>query len=184
MRSVARVCAVLALLVSGVPANDAAAQEFERFIGTWVLNASKSQWGTSKPPQSQIRTFDYSHDGWIVCTWRNVGASGNRGFVHWFSKLDGQHNPEFSRGRGRQSTSSIAVKKIDESTINVEGRTLPEGKYLFSGTATVSQDGKTLTWTMKDVYQGKENLTVRIYEKENAGTTSTARAAAALARNE
>ena len=167
----ARRLAILGLAVLTVAASNVSAQEFDRFIGTWVLNVSTSQWGRARPPQSQIRTFDYTHDGMIVCTWRNVSADGERGFVHWFSRLDGQHNPEFSRGRGRNSTGSMAVKKIDDSTITIEGKRLNDGSLLFTGRATLSEDGQTLTWRIKDFYdEGRENITVRSYEKEEVVT--------------
>jgi hypothetical protein len=173
MRSVARVIAIIGLIALTVSAGNVSAQEFDQFIGTWILNVSKSEWGTAKPPQSQIRTFDYTHDGRIICTWRNVSASGTRGFVHWFSKLDGQHNPEFSRGR-REATSTIAIKKIDNSSITIEGKRLSDGRVTFSGTASASKDGKTLTWRIKDIDdQGKENVSVRIYEKEEAKTSTS-----------
>ena len=162
----ARRLAILGLAVLTVAASNVSAQEFDRFIGTWVLNVSASQWATAKPPQSQIRTFDYTHDGLIVCTFRNVSADGRRRFVHWFSRLDGQHIPEFRRGRGR-STGTMAVKKIDDSTITIAGKSLDDGRELFTGRATVSEDGKTLTWRIKDYYdEGRENITVRSYEKE------------------
>ena len=166
----ARRLAILGLAMLTVAASNVSAQEFDRFIGTWVLNVSASQWGTARPPQSQIRTFDYTHDGMIVCTFRNVSADGERVFVHWFTRLDGQHIAEFLRGRGR-SPSTMAVKKIDDSTITIEGKSLDDGRELFTGRATVSEDGKTLTWRIKDFYdEGRENITVRSYEKEEVVT--------------
>lgn len=155
---------ILASAMLVIPVASPSAQEFDPLIGTWVLNVSKSQWGTAKPPQSQIRTFDYTHDGLIMCTWRNVSADGNRSFVHWFTKLDGQHRPEFQRGRARTSTSSITMKEIDDYTAEIEGKRLSDGWVTFTGTATVSKDGKTLTWKVSD--RRDKNDSVRIYEKE------------------
>ena len=166
----ARRLAILGLAVLTVAASNVSAQEFDRLIGTWVLNVSATQWGTSTPPQSQIRTFDYTHDGLIVCTFRNVSADGERVFIHWFTRLDGQHIAEFIRGSGI-SPSTMAVKKIDDSTITIEGKSLDDGRLLFTGRATVSEDGKTLTWTIKNFYdEGRENITVRRYEKEEVVT--------------
>lgn len=170
MRRFAGMLGIVVLAMVIVPVVRSSAQEFDPLIGTWVLNVSKSQWGTAKPPKSQIRTFDYTRDGLILCTWRNVSPDGNTSFVHWFTKLDGQHLPEFQRGRARNSTSSITMKKIDDYTAEVEGKRLSDGFVTFKGTATVSKDGKTLTWKVSDFRDN--NVSVRIYEKEEsrAGT--------------
>ena len=126
--------AVLALTVSVASTLRPAAQEFDPLIGTWVLNVSKSQWGTAKPPQSQIRTFDYTREGLIICTWRNISANGTAGFVHWFTKLDGEHLPEFSRGSARHSDRTISVKKTGDYTFDIEGRLIEGKKITFTGT--------------------------------------------------
>ena len=156
--------AVLASAMIVMSVTRPSAQEFDPLIGTWVLNVSKSQWGTATPPKSQIRTFDYTHDGLIICTWRNVSQNGNQGFVHWFTKLDGEHRPEFSRGRARDSYVSISVKKTGNSTLEIEGKRLKDNWVTFTGTATISEDGKTMTWRVDD--RRDKNTTVRIYEKE------------------
>jgi hypothetical protein len=163
MRLGSRLLVVLVAAMLAVPAV-VAAQEFDPLIGTWVLNVSKSQWGTATPPRSQIRTFDYTNDGLIICTWRNVSAKGEHGFVHWFTKLDGQHRPEYSRGRARDSFSSISVKKTGDYTFEVEGKRLKDNWVTFTGTGELSKDGKTLTWRVSD--RRDKNDSVRVYEKE------------------
>jgi hypothetical protein len=162
-----RLCSgVAGLLIAATiaAAPPVAAQELDPFIGTWVLNVAKSDWGTAKPPKSQIRTFDYTRDGLILCTWRNISPDGNLSYVHWFTRLDGQHLPEFQRGRARNSTSSITMKKIDPYTAEIEGKRLSDGFVTFTGVAIVSKDGKTLTWKVSD--NRDNNKSVRIYEKE------------------
>lgn len=166
MGSSSGLIAVVVSMILLVPAANSAAQEFDALIGTWVLNVSKSQWGTATPPKSQIRTFDYTHDGLIICTWRNVNAKGQPSFVHWFTKLDGEHRPEYSRGRARDSFSSISVKRTGPDTFEIEGKRLKDNWVTFTGTATISKDGKTLTWRVAD--RRDNNDTVRIYEKEEA----------------
>ena len=167
----ARRLAILGLAVLTVAASNVSAQEFDRLIGTWVLNVSASQWGTATPPQSQIRTFDYTHDGMIVCTFRNVSADGERAcFRPLVHQTRWPAHRRIHKGSGI-SPSTMAVKKIDDSTITIEGKSLDDGRLLFTGRATVSEDGKTLTWTIKDFYdEGRENITVRRYEKEEVVT--------------
>lgn len=97
-----------------------------------------------------------------MCTWRNVGAKGNLGYVHWFTKFDGEHRAEFSRGS--HSSVSIMLKKTGDRTFDVEGKRLKDGYVNFKGTGTISSDGKTLTWRVDD--NRDNNTTVRVYEKE------------------
>ena len=162
-----RLCFVaIAMLVSSVLVRSgpaALAQESNPLIGTWVLNVAKSQWGTAKPPKSQIRTFDYTRDGLIICTWRNVSESGSRGFVHWFTKLDGEHLPEFSRG-SQHSDRTISVKKTGDYTYDIEGRLIEGKKVTFTGKVEITKDGKTMNWKVDD--RRDNNTTLRVYEKE------------------
>ena len=157
---------VVTLFVSAMllaPAVNSYAQEFDAIIGTWVLNVAKSEWGKATPPKSQVRACDYSTDGLILCTWQNVGVKGNHGYVHWFTKFDGQPRPEFSRGS--HSSVSINLKRTGERTFDVEGKRLKDGFLNFKGTGTISADGKTLTWKVDDFRDN--NTTTRVYEKES-----------------
>ena len=39
----------------------------EALIGTWVLNVARSTYTSGSPPESQVRNFDYTRDGMILC---------------------------------------------------------------------------------------------------------------------
>jgi hypothetical protein len=163
-----RPCTVALLVVTALalPAAPAFAQEADPLIGTWVTNVAKSVL-TGTPFKSQIRTFDYSHDGLILCTLSTVNANGNSTFFHWFTKLDGQQMMEFNRAGKREHTNSITLKKIDDHTFEIIGKTLSSGKQHLSGTATISPDGKTMTWKTTNLdSQNRENKQIRVMEKQ------------------
>ena len=140
--------------------NGAGIRPVDRHVGPERVEVAV---GNGEAAESQIRTFDYTRDGLIICTWRNISANGTEGFVHWFTKLDGEHLPEFSRGSARHSDRTISVKKTGDYTFDIEGRLIEGKKVTFTGTVTISQDGKTMNWKVDD--RRDNNTTVRVYEK-------------------
>jgi hypothetical protein len=144
----------------------ASAQQADALIGTWVTNVEKSTL-TGTPFKSQIRTFDYSDNGLILCTLSTVTANGNVTFFHWFTRLDGVQHNEFSRSNPHKHTNSITLKKTDGRTFEIIGITLATGKQHLSGTATITEDGKTMEWrTTNLTSDGRENKQIRILEKQ------------------
>jgi hypothetical protein len=140
-------------------------QKMDALIGSWVLNVAKSK--MNPPPKSQVRTFDYTKDGMVMCTLSGESGNGNWSFFHWYTNLDGVQHPEFNRQNGATSTTTIALKKIDDHSVEIKGVTIASGKTHLTGTAVISPDGKTMTWTTKNINlsTGAENDQVRIYEK-------------------
>jgi hypothetical protein len=166
MRFCLRTLAFLAVLALGLPVSTASAQEADALIGSWATNVATSEL-TGTPFKSQIRTFDYTENGLILCTLSTVNANGSTTFFHWFTKLDGQQMPEFSRSNRREHINSITLNKIDDHTYEIIGKTLATGKQHLSGTATISTDGKTMTWKTTNLdAQNRENKQVRILEKQ------------------
>jgi hypothetical protein len=137
----------------------------EPLIGTWVLNLAKSQYDPGTAPKSEIRDFDYSRDGMILCTFHRVSAQGARSFGHWLVKFDGEFYPELQRAEGTKSTSSISLKKTADRTIEVNARR--NGAVYFWSAMEISPDGKLLTWKIKTTAgEGREISQVRVYDKE------------------
>ena len=166
MRSCLRTLAFLVVLGLPLSILGARAQEAEPLIGTWTTNIAKSEL-TGAAFKSQVRTFDYSNDGLILCTLSTVGANGDTTFFHWFTRLDGQQMPEFSRSNRREHLNSITLKKVDDRTYEIAGKTLATGKQHLSGTATISADGKTMTWRTTNLdAQNRENTQLRFLEKQ------------------
>src|SRR5689334_12423426 len=59
------------------------AQAPDPMIGTWILNLAKSHYDPGTAPKSETRSFDFSQDGKILCTFHRVSAQGTRSFGHW-----------------------------------------------------------------------------------------------------
>jgi hypothetical protein len=120
----------------------------EALIGTWVLNVSKSKYTGSTPPKSQIRNFDYSAEGKIICHIMTVGQNGNTSTFHWIVTLDGVEHPEYSRGSGSMVVAMVGIKKIDERRLGIT--TSRGGEMRQSGEWQLSEDGNTLTQILKN----------------------------------
>jgi hypothetical protein len=141
------------------------AQAPEPLIGTWILNLSKSKYDAGTAPQSEIRNFDYSRDGMVLCTFQRVSAQGTKSFGHWMFKFDGAFYPELQRAEGTKSTSAISLKKKDDRTIEVNAKR--NGAVYFWSTMAISPDGKQLTWQIKTTAgEGREIQQTRVYDKE------------------
>ena len=69
--------------------------------------------------------------------WRPC-QNGSRSFFHWFTTLDGVQHPEFTRGNGSTSTTTIALKKIDDHSFEIKGITIASGKTHLTGTGVIS----------------------------------------------
>jgi hypothetical protein len=153
------------LLVASAASVQVSAQAPDPLIGTWILNLAQSQYEPGTAPKSEIRNFDYSRDGMILCTFQRVSAQGSKSFGHWLVKLDGEFYPELQRSEGTKSTSSISLKKTDDRTLQVNARR--NGAVYFWSTMQVSADGRQLTWKIKTTAgEGREISQVRVYDKE------------------
>src|SRR5262249_30424428 len=155
----------LAIAVALAASVQLRAQMSEPLIGTWILNLAKSQYEPGTAPKSEIRNFDYSRDGMILCTFQRISAQGTKSFGHWLVRLDGEFYPELQRAEGTKSTSSISLKKTDDRTLQVNARR--NGVVYFWSTMQVSADGRQLTWKIKTTAgEGREISQVRVYDKE------------------
>ena len=122
----------------------------EALIGTWELNVANSTYtGGGSPPKSQVRNFDYTRDGMILCHAVTVNANGDRRELHWAVTLDGLEHPEYMRGQGSRVTYLVGMKKIDERTLGFTARRF--GDLVQTGEWNLSEDGNTLTWTVNNL---------------------------------
>jgi hypothetical protein len=157
---------LMILLVSPYSVAMAQTPDDDPLLGTWVTNVAKSQL-SGTPFKSQVRTFDLSEGGLILCTLSTVTAKGGTTYYHWFTRLDGNQMPEFSRAQQRTHTNSITLKKVAERSYEIIGKTLATGKQHLSGTAEISADGKTMIWrTVNLDLQNNANKQLRFLEKQ------------------
>ncbi len=113
------------------------------FIGTWVLNISKS---TFKPantaPRSQTRIFEAMPDGMLQATFHTVVPDGTASTATLKYKDDGK--PYTLTGYPPVDT----VKQTRVSPREVRGTFMLNGKVVGRFTDIVSEDGKSRTATM------------------------------------
>ena len=140
-------------------------QALEGLIGTWILNMAKSRYA-GPAPVSGGRSFEYTRDGLILCIYHTENADGTRRFGHWYSTLDGEeYNPDFLRRSGATPWMRIALKKVDEFSIDI--RLKQHGDVVQTGSFRLASDGRTLTQTMTGINSRGEHVTnVAVFGKE------------------
>jgi hypothetical protein len=138
-----------------------AADVMDPVIGTWRLNAAKSQVRAGPPlAQSDTRTYTAT-DGGIALTWKRLSSDGKEIVIQSTSKYDSKNypitgSPDVDTGNGR---------RIDAN--NAETTLKRMGKVVGTGKRTVSKDGRTLTVAVKvtnakgDVYDA-----TLVYDRE------------------
>jgi hypothetical protein len=118
-------------------------------VGTWRLNIEASEF-FRPPPQSELRRYSVTEDGYLVGLAVIVDAEGNPEFLQFAAKTDGQDYPEYSSNAlaafqiaGTPTPLAYSEKPLDAHTI--EWFDKYEGEVYASGTRQVSEDGRTLT---------------------------------------
>jgi hypothetical protein len=145
------VCAVACLLGTAAFAG-------ENWVGTWKLDAAKSQ--LSGGIRAQTLTFESTPAG-IKLTSAGTDADGKPMKGGYTSKFDGKDVP----WTGNPMADTACPKKIDDNSY--ENTWKKGGKATVTAKVSVSADGKTLTVTQdgKDP-QGKEVHSVAVYDKQ------------------
>ena len=139
-----------------------AQSESDPFLGVWQLNVAKSTFSPEPPPKSQTM-YIWDDEAKIRKNSRvTINAAGvpDAGvFIHIY---DDTPRPV----PGAEGYDSSAYARVDAHTI--KSRYLNAGKVIQTVTWTVSQDGKTLTYTATDVdANGRQvNHQLSIYEKQ------------------
>jgi hypothetical protein len=136
------------------------AQASDPRIGTWKLNVEKSKFSPGPALQSQTLKVEASGEGEKV-TMEGVNAAGTPIMFQYTAHFDGNDYPL----AGAQNADTVSLKRIDARTTE---RTDKKGdKVVATLTRVVSQDGKTMTVTVKGTNaQGQAVDTVVVYEKQ------------------
>jgi hypothetical protein len=145
MDSMMKSIVVGAALVLGTGAVVATAAE-NPFIGTWVENNAKSTSTSPDPwPKRVTRVYTESDQG-VALTTKTTAADGKKSTtVRPAVKFDGM--PHTVPLTGDPTVDTVSIKQLGERMI--EFTYMKAGKTIQSGTAAVSNDGKTLTFTAK-----------------------------------
>jgi hypothetical protein len=136
------------------------AQASNPTIGTWKLNVEKSKYSPGPAPQNQTMKIEAAGDGEKATT-EGVNAAGTATMTQYTAQYDGKDYPI----TGSQNVDTVALKRIDARTLE---RTDKKGdKVVGTLTRVVSEDGKTMTVTLKGTNaQGQAVNNVTVWEKQ------------------
>jgi hypothetical protein len=136
------------------------AQASNPSIGTWKLNVEQSKYSPGPAPQSQTMTIEAAGDGEKATT-EGVNAAGTATMTQYTAQYDGKDYPM----TGSQNVDTVALKRIEARTLE---RTDKKGdKVVGTLTRVVSEDGKTMTVTLKGTNaQGQAVNNVIVWEKQ------------------
>jgi hypothetical protein len=129
-------------------------------IGTWKLNLDKSKYSPGPPPRSNTLTL--TQDGQnIRDTNQGTDAQGNATGGVLMINFDGQPHPS----TGFPNFDAVALTRLDADTF-IFAR-FKAGKLVATGTAVVSQDGKTETITSTGIdANGRPLASTTVYDKQ------------------
>jgi hypothetical protein len=131
----------------------------ENWVGTWKLNAAKSQLG-STAVRAQTLQFEATPSG-IKLASEGTDAEGKLIRGGYVSKFDGKDVP----WTGNPMADMACPKRIDDNTY--ENVWKKAGKATVTAKVSVSADGKTLTVTQTGTDpQGKAVSSVAVYDKQ------------------
>jgi len=130
----------------------------DALTGTWTLNVARSKFGTGTPPKSQTTQLE-SIAGGLREVVDRVNADGST--THWEVRAmyDGKDYPVV----GDPSRDTVALKKIDDSTIEVTNK--KAGTVTTRMRIAVAPDGKTRTNTVQGTdAAGKPFTSVMLFD--------------------
>ena len=137
-----------------------AAQARDPRIGTWKLNVAKSKFSPGPAPQGLTLNVELSGQGEKV-TAEFVNPDGTRTTSQYTAKFDGKDYPL----TGSQVADRVSLKRIDARTTDRTDK--KGGKVAQTLRRVVSQDGKTMTVTVKGTNaQGQKVNNVVVFDKQ------------------
>ena len=144
---------------------DAREKALDGIIGSWVQNVEKSNYDPGPPLKSQVRQFDYTFDGNLLCHMVQERQDGTKFVGHWIASMDGRHWPEYFRSQGSIPALVISPQKIDDR--HSGGLVYRNGQAVSRASWEISEDGNTLTQVLVSLDQDG-NITrsnTVVYEK-------------------
>jgi hypothetical protein len=121
-----------------VIATQAPAAAADNWIGTWKLDAAKSQYSPGPGPKSQTITYTAAPDGWAL-TSEMVNAQGQTMKSGYIGKADGKDHP----WTGNPDADMVVLKRIDANSFETQWKR--GGVVVMTSHAVVSNGGKSLT---------------------------------------
>jgi hypothetical protein len=129
-------------------------------LGIWQLNVAKSKYSPGPPPKSQT-WYIWDDEKTRKNSQVTIRADGVPEAVVIIHTYDDVPRPV----PGQRTYDASAYRRVDDRTVSA--RYLQAGKLTATASWSVSQDGKTLTYTGTGIDQnGREVSQLRIYEKQ------------------
>jgi hypothetical protein len=127
-------------------------------MGNWKLNEAKSKLVPGMGKNTMV-TYAEQKDK-IKVTVEGVDKAGKPTHGVWVGKFDGKAYPT----KGNLSWNSAAYKMVNDRTNDIT--TMKDGKIVWTGTITVSADGKSRTVTLNGTgADGKKFSGKAVYDK-------------------
>ena len=156
------VIALVALLPGVAGAQQVTQVRNEAKFGTWKLNPARSTLN-GPPPRTETRVYENRGTGVFLSTRSGVNAVGEPFFSQYAAKVDGKDYPRVVKGSGAVSSIALVVigPRSEAWTVKVDG------EVAITGTSVVSEDGLTLTTTVRRTdAEGRTSETVSVYDKQ------------------
>jgi len=141
-----------------LPSTHGATSDLDRLVGVWNLNVAKSKFFSSSAPKSQTRTYE-THPNGIKATIETTYADGKSTTIQYVASYDSVEYPI----TGSLQFDAIAMKKIDDFT--AEATLSHAGKEIASARRVISEDGLTMTVTLRRNAGIDEVTNVSVFDK-------------------
>lgn len=159
MPKLSRVATIVAAGVLGA-AVLVTAQPKDPFVGTWVLDATKSKYSPGPAPKSATTVIEAAGQGYKFSVKQEFAS----GVQQWSftTNLDGKEVPVTGNN---PNADMIAVKRVDANTLETVAK--KGGKVTTTQKNAVAADGKSRTVTTAGTNaQGEKVNNVAVYERK------------------
>ena len=138
----------------------AAAQSYEPWLGTWVLNVEQSTYSPGPAPYKRsMFAIERRQDG-VRVTYEMVRPRGGVIHLEWDGKFDGMEYPV----QGLEQHVTYTYNRVDDRTYDIIAKM--DGRVAASSRTALSADGRTITTiTVGRDAQGRDATTTTVYQK-------------------
>jgi len=153
---------ILGKIAFAVAVTSIAALGADNSLGTWKLNMEKSKYTGAPMPVKSLNVTREAADGGVKQTTTGEQANGTAINASYTAKYDGKE----VQMTGNAPYDMIAVEQANANTFTDERHKMG-GSYKSTGRSVISNDGKTMTTTIKGTNaDGKEFTAVFVYDKQ------------------